>query len=342
MRQVVITRLGGPEVLQVRESPDPAPGRGQVRVRVRAAGVNFADTLMRMGLYPGAPKAPFTPGYEACGVVDETGPDADGWKPGDRVIVPTNFGGYADTLVVPAAQLFRLPEGKSFEEGAALTVNYLTAYEALVEQGHLRSRGRVLVHGAAGGVGVAAAQVAKVFGATVFGTASASKHDFCRKHGVDRPIDYRSEDFETVIRRETGGHGVHVALDPIGGHSFRKSYRCLAPTGKLICYGFSAAAPGTRRRWLSVLWHYLRTPSFSPLALMTENRGVVGLHLGRLTGEAELLGAAMKELLDWWQAGKLSPVVGATFPLELAAKAHEYLQGRGSVGKVVLTAGGSK
>lgn len=342
MKQAVITRLGGPDVLELRESPDPAPGRGQVRVRVRAVGVNFADTLMRMGLYPGAPKAPFTPGYEACGVVDALGPESGGWREGDRVIVPTNFGGYTDTLVAPAGQLFRLPEGRSFEEGAALTVNYLTAYEALVEQGHLRQGGRVLVHGAAGGVGVAAAQVAKIFGATVFGTASASKHDFCRKHGVDRPIDYRSEDFETVIRKETSGAGVHVALDPIGGHSFRKSYRSLAPTGKLVCYGFSAAAPGTHRRWLSVLWHYLRTPSFSPLALMTENRGVVGLHLGRLTGETELLSAAMKQLLAWWEQGKLAPVVGATFPLEHAGKAHEYLQSRGSIGKIVLTAGGGK
>lgn len=341
MKQVVIARQGGPEVLEVRESEDPQPGRGQVRVRARAVGVNFADTLMRMGMYPGAPVVPFTPGYEACGVVDAVGPEVTAWRAGDKVIVPTNFGGYADTLIAPADQIFRLPDGKTFEQGAALTVNYLTAYEALVEQGHLREGGRVLVHGAAGGVGVAASQIAKIYKAFVFGTASKSKHDFCREHGVDRPIDYRSEDFETVIRKETNGGGVHCALDPIGGHSFRKSYRSLAPTGKLLCYGFSAAATGTKRNLLTLVWHYLRTPSFSPLALMGENRGVIGIHMGRLPGEKALLSAAMQELLRWWEQGKIAPVVGATFPLEHAGKAHEYIQGRGSVGKVVLTVSGA-
>lgn len=339
MKQVYIPRRGGPEVLEVRESADPSPAKGQVRVRVRAAGLNFADTLMRMGLYPGAPKLPFVPGYEACGVVDAAGPEVTAWRPGDKVIVPTNFGGYSDTLIAGADQIFRLPDGKTFEQGAAFTVTYLTAYEALVEQGHLREGGRVLIHGAAGGVGVAAAQIAKLHKAFVFGTASKSKHDFCRKHGVDRPIDYRSEDFEAVIRKETRGGGVHCALDPIGGHNFRKSYRALAPTGKLLCYGFSAAAPGTSRRWLPLLWHYLRTPSFSPLALMGENKGVIGIHMGRLTGETALLSAAMQRLLGWWQEGRLDPVVGAAFPLERASQAHEYLQGRGSVGKVVLTVG---
>jgi NADPH:quinone reductase-like Zn-dependent oxidoreductase len=337
VKKAVITALGGPDVLKIEESQDPQPGKGQVRVRVRAAGLNFADVLMRMGLYPGAPQAPFTPGYEACGVVDAVGPDVAAWRTGDKVIVPTNFGGYADTILAAQDHMFRLPEGKSFEAGAALTVNYLTAYCALIDQGNLRQGGSVLIHGAAGGVGVAASQIAKIRKAKVFGTASKGKHDFCRKHGVDRPIDYKSEDFEDIVLKETGGKGVHVVMDPIGGHNFRKSYRCLAKTGKLVCYGFSAAAPGTTRSWLSVLWHYLRTPSFSPLTLMTENRGVVGIHLGRMTDETEVLRAAMQELIAWWEQGKLDPQIGCAFPLDQAAKAHEYLQGRASVGKVVLT-----
>ncbi|MEK7858547.1 MAG: zinc-binding dehydrogenase [Elusimicrobiota bacterium] len=338
MKSVFITRQGGPEVLESRESPDPDPAEGQVRVRVKAAGVNFADILMRMGLYPGAPKTPFVPGYEAAGVIDRLGPGVMSAKEGDQVVVPTDFGGYTDTLVVPAFQVFPIPPGKSFNAAAALTVNYLTAYEALIEQGNLRkSGGRILVHGAAGGVGIAAAQIAKIYGAEVFGTASASKHEFLRKQGVAHPIDYRKEDFERVIKEKTKGRGVHVAMDPIGGKSFAKSYRSLAASGKLIVYGFSAAATGPERSWLNLAWQYLRTPRFSPFDMMGDNRGVIGLHLGRMTAERELLTTALRQLVAWWGEGKLEPVVGAAFPAAMAHKAHEYIQGRENIGKVVLT-----
>lgn len=339
MKTVEITRLGGPEVLSVVERPDPSPGPGQVRVRVRAAGVNFADILMRMGLYPGAPKAPFTPGYEAAGVVDAVGSGVVAWREGDRVVVPTNYGGYASALVANATDIFRVPDGKSLEAAAALTVNYLTAYEALVEQGHLRKGRRVLVHGAAGGVGIAALQIARIFGAEVWGTASASKHDVVRAQGCKRPIDYRKEDFEKVVLRETKGQGVHVALDPVGGHSFAKSYRCLAKTGRLVMYGMSSAATGEKRSMLRVLWELWRTPKFSAFDLMTSNKAVVGIHLGRMTDQKEHLAESMRELLGWWADGKIEPLVGATFPLEHAGRAHEYIQNRQNVGKVVLTCG---
>ena len=309
-------------------------------MRVKAAGVNFADIMMRMGMYPGAPAVPFVPGYEAAGVVDAVGPVLPrgvALKEGDRVVVPCNFGGYTDTLLAKADEVFAIPAGKSFEEAAALTVNYLTAYLALVEQGHLREGRRVLIHGAAGGVGIAAAQISKIYGAEVFGTASKAKHDAVRKEGVDHPIDYRTEDFEEVVRRITNGRGVHVALDPIGGSHFAKSYRSLAIGGKLIVYGFSAAAPGKSRQVLSLLWHWLRTPSFSPFDLMTSNRGVIGLHLGRMTGKTEIMKDAMAKLVGWWTEGRIRPVVGATFPIEEAGRAHAFIQDRGNTGKVVLT-----
>ena len=258
-------------------------------------------------------------------------------KEGDRVVVACDYGGYADTLIAKATDVFPIPAGKSFEEAAALTVNYLTAYLALVEQGNLQEGRRVLIHGAAGGVGIAAAQISKIYGAEVFGTASASKHAAARKEGVDHPIDYRTEDFEEVVKRLTGGRGVHIALDPIGGAHFAKSYRSLAIGGKLIVYGFSAGAPGKSRQLFSLLWHWLRTPSFSPFELMTENRGVIGLHLGRMTGETEVLKAAMIKLVGWWTEGRIRPVVGATYPAEEAAKAHAFIQDRGNTGKVVLT-----
>lgn len=337
MKSVYITRQGGPEVLQLRESADPIPGAGEVRVKVKAVGINFADLLMRMGLYPGAPKTPFVPGYEAAGVIDQPGPGVINWRAGDRVVVPTNFGGYSDTLVAKADEIFRIPEGKSLEAGAALAVNYLTAYEALIEQGNLRKGGRVLIHSVAGGVGLAAVQVAKIFGAEIFGTASASKHDFLKKQGVHHCIDYRTQNFEKEVRSITKGAGVHVVLDPVGGASFGRSYRSLAKSGKLILYGFSAAASGPTRGLLNMAWQWLKTPSFSPFDLMMENRGVIGLHLGRMTDQKELLAAAMMQLVTWWEQGKIEPVIGATFPLELAGKAHEFIQSRQNIGKVVLT-----
>ncbi len=338
MKRVYITRAGGPEVLELRESPDPEPGPGQVRVRVKAAGVNFADILMRMGLYPGAPKTPFVPGYEAAGVIDKLGAGTQGVAEGEAVVAPTNFGGYSDTLLARAEEVFPIPRGKSFQAAAALTVNYLTAYEALVEQGHIQKGRRVLIHGAAGGVGIAAIQVARIFDAEVFGTASPSKHDALRQLGV-RPIDYNREDFESRVKDWTKGRGVDLVLDPVGGVNFKKSYRCLAPGGKLIVYGFSAAASGPTRSWLKLIWHGLRTPRFSAFDLMTSNKGVVGIHLGRMTGETERLKPHMAQLVEWWGQGKIEPVVGASFPLEMARQAHEFIQDRRNIGKVVLTAG---
>lgn len=337
MKAVQITAHGGPETLAVVERADPKPGPGQVRVRVKAVGVNFADILMRMGLYPGAPKTPFVPGYEAAGVVEEAGSGVLSWRGGERVVVPTNFGGYCDTLVADADALFRIPDGKSFEAGAALTVNYLTAYEALVEQGHLQDGQKALVHGAAGGVGIAALQIARIYNAHVFGTASASKHDIARQHGCKRPIDYRREDFEKVVMAETKGQGAHVILDPIGGHSFQKSYRCLSKGGKLIMYGMQSVAGGPKRSLMRVLWELWRTPKFKPTDLMMSNRGVIGLHLGRMTDQREVLANAMRQLVTWWEQGKIEPLVGQTFPLEHAARAHDYIQSRQNVGKVVLT-----
>lgn len=340
MKAIYITRHGGPEVLELRSSPDPEPGAGQVRVRVKAAGINFADIMMRMGMYPGAPAVPFVPGYEAAGIVDAVGPGLPRGvtvKEGDRVIAPTNFGGYCDTLLAKATDVFPIPAGKSFEEGAALTVNYLTAYLALVEQGNIQEGRRVLIHGAAGGVGIAAAQISKIYGAEVFGTASASKHAAVRKEGVDHPIDYRTQDFESVVKKLTKGRGVHIALDPVGGVNFAKSYRSLAIGGKLIVYGFSAAAPGKSRQLMSLLWHWLRTPSFSPLDMMNKNRGVIGLHLGRMTEETEVFKAALLKLTGWWAEGRIRPVVGAVYPAEKAGEAHAFIQDRGNTGKVVLT-----
>src|SRR2546429_6661657 len=223
MRAVVITKHGPPEVLQVQERPAPdRPLGGEVAIDVAAAGINFADTMARVGLYPDAPKPPCIVGYEVAGTVSGVGPGVEGIEPGQRVVAGIQFGGYAEHVVVRATDCVPLPDGRSFEHSAAIPVNYATAWAGLVRYGGLRSGERVLIHAAAGGVGISATQIAKRPGAEVFGTASASKHDAIREQGVDHPIDYRHDDFAKEVRRLTSGEGIDVAFDALGPSSFRK------------------------------------------------------------------------------------------------------------------------
>jgi synaptic vesicle membrane protein VAT-1 len=337
VRQAVITRHGPPEVLRVTEVADPVPRHGEVRIDVRAAGVNFADIMARLGLYPDAPRPPVVVGYEVAGVVDAVGSGATPFRPGDRVLAFTRFGGYASAVVVPAAFVFRTPPALSDVEAAAIPVNYLTAFLALDRLANVTAGEMVLIHGAGGGVGIAATQLAKQRGATVIGTASAAKHDAIRSLGVDHAFDQRRDDVPAEIRRLTAGRGVDVVLDPIGGRSARVSYGMLAPLGRLVLYGASTLASGERRS----LWRVVRTliemPAFRSLSLMNRNRGVFGLNVGHLWSETAKLGGAMDVLLADFAAHRLRPVIAATFPLERAADAHRYIQSRANIGKVILT-----
>ena len=235
MRQAVIPRYGGPEVFEVREAPDPVPGPGEVRIAVRAAGVNFADVLGRMGLYPDAPKPPMVMGYEVAGLVDAVGPDVSRVVTGDRVVALTRFGGYADRVVVPADFVFDASTDASDAELAALPVNYLTAMVALYRMANVQAGEHVLVLGAGGGVGLAATALAHLRRAVIIGVASAAKHDTLRQMGVDLLIDSRA-DIRAETLRFTGGRGVDVVLNPVGGASLASSYRLLAPLGRLVIY----------------------------------------------------------------------------------------------------------
>ncbi|GEJ58100.1 synaptic vesicle VAT-1 family membrane protein [Anaeromyxobacter diazotrophicus] len=337
MRAIWITRVGGPEVLEVRDGPDPAPRAGEVRVRVRAAGLNFADIMARLGLYPDAPKLPAVVGYEAAGVVDALGPGVTAPAVGTRVLAMTRFGGQAELVCVPAAQAVPMPEGMSFEEGAALPVNYLTAYHALFRVAALRPREKVLVHMAAGGVGLAALQLCRtVEGVETFGTASAGKHAALRQQGCDHPIDYRSQDYEAEVRRLTGGRGVDIVLDPLGGKDWKKGYRLLRPAGRLVAYGFANLASGEKRDYLRLAQEMVQLPVYTPIGLMNDNRAVAGVNMGHLWGELELLAEEMTALVGLYQRGAIRPHVDATFPFARAAEAHRHIQSRRNVGKVVL------
>ena len=337
MRQIWIPRPGRPEVLEVRETRDPLPGRGQVRIRVAASGVNFADILLRMGMYPDAPRMPLVPGYEVAGIVDAAGEEAETDWIGRDVLALCRFGGYSDAACVHESQVFALPAGMSAEEGAAFPVNYLTAFQLLEVMGSLREGDRVLIHSAAGGVGVAATQLAGRIGARVIGTASAEKHDFLKSMGVEHCIDSRGEDFESRVRELTDGRGVELAIDAVGGRSFRKSFRTLAPSGRLGMYGMSVAAGGKQRSRLAQLRAALTSRLRSgPRALMSSNKGTFGVNLGALWNEMDRVTGWLEVLLEYYGDGAIKPVISARCPFEDAAEAHHYIQDRRNVGKVLL------
>ncbi|MCC6649230.1 MAG: zinc-binding dehydrogenase [Polyangiaceae bacterium] len=339
MRAIVITKAGGPGVLQVVERPDPEPAPGEVRVRVAFAGLNFADVMARMGLYPDAPKLPCTVGYEVSGVIDRVGAGVDGLTEGDRVLALTRFGGQASVVCAAAGQVRRLPSAMSLEQGAALPVTYLTAFHMLHRVARVRRGARVLVHGAGGGVGVAAVQLLRREpDVVIFGTASASKHDFLRELGVHHPIDYRALDYATEVRRLTGGRGVDLILDPLGGPDWSKGYDLLAPAGHLCAFGFANMHAGATRSLGRVLSQIVRVPRWSPMKLMDDNKAVSGVNMGHLWGELELLQGEIDELLSLYDAGVIEPVIDSVFPFEQAAAAHERLESRKNAGKVLLKA----
>jgi NADPH:quinone reductase-like Zn-dependent oxidoreductase len=328
-------------VLQVQERPDPTVGAGEVRIAVKAAGINFADTMARVGLYPDAPKPPCVMGYEVAGEVESLGEGVSDFAIGNRVMAGTRFGGQAELVSVPADQVLPLPDRLSFEQGAAFPVNYGTAYAALIVMGSLREGDRVLIHAAAGGVGIAATQIARNVGAEIFGTSSPSKHDAIRAQGVAHAIDYRSQDFAAEAMRITGGEGVDLIIDALGPTSFRKDYRLLRSGGRLVMYGLSEVTNEGGRDIPAVLKSLVKMPLatipwWKSLASMNENKGVFGLNMLKWWEREGSLDRVTEPLMADLEAGRLEPVVAEAFPFERAGEAHEFIAQRRNVGKVVL------
>jgi NADPH:quinone reductase-like Zn-dependent oxidoreductase len=332
MRVVVITKHGGPEVLELQERPDPAMTPGHVRIEVAAAGVNFADTMARTGLYPDAPKPPMVVGYEVAGTVREVASDVTDVAVGDRVMAGTKFGGYASELVVPAANVLALPDRLTFEQGAAIPVNYATGWAALLGYGSLREGERVLIHAAAGGVGIAGTQIAKRHGAIVHGTASAHKHERIRSFGVDEAHDYRRRGWDRGLRGS-----FDLVLDPIGGASFRRSYRLLRTGGRLVAYGASSLQPGERRRLHQAAPQAMRMwRGFDLIKQMSDSKSVIGLNMLRLWERYGPVGPWSEPLDALIADGTIEPVVSDAVPFAAASDAHRLLAERRNVGKVVL------
>jgi NADPH:quinone reductase-like Zn-dependent oxidoreductase len=336
MRAIVTTRNGYVDVLQVETRADPVPGQGEVLIRVRAAGLNFADILARQGLYPDAPPKPWVMGYEVAGLVEAVGDLVSPSIVGKPVIALTHFGGQAEFVVVPASQLFEKPEELTFEEGAAIPVNYLTAWALLVTMGGLKKNEAVLIHNAGGGVGLAALDIARHIGATTYGTASTGKHRFLKQRGLDHAIDYREQDWLPVLLELTDNQGVELIIDPLGGSSWKQSYRALRATGRMGVFGMSTASASGIRGKLRALKAVLRTPRFNPLGLMNRNKGVFGLNLGHLWNEGDKVANWMREILRGIDEGWIKPHVDRSFPFDQVGEAHRYIEARRNVGKVVL------
>lgn len=324
-------------MLEVRETPDPTPGPGQVRLRVRAAGLNFAELMARKGLYPDAPPLPCVVGYEAAGEIDAVGAGVTRLKVGDRALVLTRFGGHAEAVVVDELQAAPLPANLSFEEGAALPVNYLTAYHMMFRSFRIAAGDRVLVHMAAGGVGTAALQLCQtVPGVITYGTASASKHDYVRGHGCMHPIDYRSVDYAAEIRRLTDGEGVDLILDALGGPDWAKGYDLLRPGGLLVAFGWANMSTGPTVSWWHALKQLLSLKRYTARNFMDDNKGIAGCNMGHLWQHIPMLRGELDEILTLVEAGTLKPHVDQVFRFDQAAEAHRYMEQGRNVGKIVL------
>ncbi len=331
MRVVEIAKHGGPEVLKVRERPDPPLGAGEVRIEVAAAGINFADVMARMGVYPDAPKPPCVVGYEVGGTILELGEGVEDLSQGQRVLAGTKFGGYASQVVVAAGDVVPLPDELSFEQGAAIPVNYATAWAGLIGYGNLQPGERVLIHSAGGGVGIAATQIAKRYGAEVYGTASPGKHERIRELGVDYPLDY------TKSRWEQGLPQFDIVMDAIAGKSFRRSYNLLRPGGRLVAFGASAVVAGEKRNPASALGTLLRMPRFNMIKQMSESKAVIGLNMLSLWKDRETLSPWIEPLRELMADGTIQPVVAGAFSFDKAGDAQRMITERRNVGKVVLT-----
>ncbi|PKL74689.1 MAG: hypothetical protein CVV27_19220 [Candidatus Melainabacteria bacterium HGW-Melainabacteria-1] len=331
-----IPRSGGFDVFEKVAVPRRVPGPGEVAIDVVACGVNFADTLMRMGMYPEAPKTPFVPGYEVAGTVAAVGSEVQGIALGDRVMAATHFGGYTSYAIAEADKTLPIPEGMDFETAAGLLVNFMTAWVALHEMSRVRQGDHVLIHGIAGGVGLAALQIAKNAGCTVYGTAgSQEKLDYAASKGMDYGVNYRKSDFVADIRLNVARRPLDAILDPLGGDNIAKGRKLLKPTGRVIVYGMASAVKGEKAHKIASLIAGLKMFHVNILSLFSQNHGIYGLNVLRLW-PFDTMRRCGEAILAEFAAGRLEAKIDKVFALEQCGEAHRYLQDRRNIGKVVL------
>ena len=336
MKEVIITKYGPPEVLQVRERQTPIPKKDEVLIRNHFTGINFSEIMARMRLYPGAPKPPTTLGSEGCGVIESIGENVTKFLPEDRVMAFSRYASYATHICTSENMVMPMPDEFSFEEGAGFPVVYITAYMMMFDLGNFRKGDTILIHGAGGGVGTAAIQLAQVISGNIIGTASAWKHEKLNKMGVNHCIDYRTEDIYKNVMEYTSNRGVDLIIDPVGSKNWKISYKCLAPMGKLVVFGDQNFVKGKSFSLLTSMKELFSMPKFRPMDLMSRNRSVMGYHLGRLAGAEDKIQRAATALHDLARDGKIKPLIDKIFPFREAAQAHAYIQDRKNFGKVLL------
>lgn len=336
MRQVWISKTGGPEVLKMRDLPDPIPHNGEVRIRVKAAGISHLDVRFRQGTYFQKPDLPLVPGFEVAGTIDQVSQGVGDLKEGEEVFALTQFGGYSDVVCVPHKQVFRRLSWMPVEDAAAFPVNYMLAYLMLVVMGSLRPGDAVLIHQAQRGVGLAALDICQILGAATFGTTPLAYHELLKGRGIDHVVDPEKEDYEKVFRQVRNGRGLEIILDSLGGIYWPRNYRLLLPTGRLIYYDVASMAgkiKHSRRRWLRGL---IMLPYFTPFKLMKDAKGVLGVDIQQLWKTPEIQRKWMEQLVNWYDEVLFRPHIDKQFPLDEAAAAHQYLLDRKNMGKVIL------
>ncbi len=337
MKAAVVTRFGPPDVLQIQDWPRPVPGENDVLVRVKAIGLNFADVMARLGVYPAIPDPPFIPGIELAGTIEECGTGVQGVKKGERVWAFSKQGAYAEYVSVPAQSVIPIPKGVDSSHAVALGVTYLTAYHALVTLANVKKKEKVLVHAAAGGVGTAAIQIARHLKAEIFATVgSPEKMEVARAQGADVVINYSTQNFADVVRMETDGTGVDVILDSVGGRVMKEGWKLLAPMGRYVLYGFASVTGTKGLNRLKAAREGISVPLIYPPSIVSRNVGLFGFNLYFLAHKVEYLRSVWKTIADWNARGVIKPVIGMTFPFERIAEALAFLQSRKSVGKVVV------
>ncbi len=325
MKAVLCKQFGPPDALVLEDLPSPRAGPGEVVVQVKAASVNFPDVLIIQNKYQFKPPLPFSPGSELAGVVKEVGAGVEGWRVGDKVIAFTTFGAFAEEVKTEASRLVRLPEGMTFETGAAFLLTYGTTDHALRDRGALAAGENLLVLGASGGVGLAAIQVGKALGARVIACASSEdKLSVCRSHGADATVNYASEDLRERVKALTEGRGVDVVYDPVGGPYSEPAFRSIAWRGRHLVVGFAAG----------------EIPKLPLNLALLKGAAVVGVFWGDFARrEGKRFADSVRQLTQWYGEGRLKPHVSQTLPLERAAEALKLMAARQVKGKLVLTVG---
>lgn len=341
MRRVVIERPGRYDVLKIEQAPDPTPNAGEVLIAVEAIGVNYADGIIRMGLYASAKELhgyPIVPGFEVAGRVAALGEGAQGFSIGDAVIGLTLFGGYTSHLCLPVERVFALPRRLTPQQGAAIPSVFLTAWFMAHRQIYPAPGDRWLIHSAAGGVGGALAQLGKLAGCQIVGVVGAGhKIEAAREAGCATIIDKSHGDWAAAARA-VSPDGYQAVFDANGVSTLGKSFELLAPMGKLAIYGFASMLPRDGRlNWLKLAWDWLRTPRFNPLKMTQSNRSVLACNLSFLSAHAGQLAEGMNWLLARFAAGELKAPPVAPYPLERVADAHRAIESGKTVGKLVLT-----